>query len=487
MKRKYQTIIASAFRAYGLAAVSCVALAAVSCNEDILIDKVDEGAYANVHTLIGTLRDASTGKTSNIVELFQDSYRSSVSFSLARVPKSGVDVKVEYDASYVDVYNNEHGTDFKVWPQDGFDIDNGGKIVVAPDEKQSYSLGIEIAKSEAPELEAEATYILPLKATVSGGDVKLSEEESHCVYLIKNRSGEGSAMRYPGEKETFLFFEVNNTNPLNALQFRMEDGRYLWNYVVLFAANINYNAEKGEVYIYNNPQVQYILDHNEEIIQPLRKRGIKVLLGLLGNHDESGLAQLSDLGARDFASKIAAVCNTYDLDGVNFDDEYSNSPDLSNPLFTRRSDEAGSRLMFETKKAMPDKYVTLFQYSTNRGVDHVDGIDAGEWLDIVVADYGSRGNPLAGMTHANCSFTSVELARGNYIGLQDAQNCKKSDYGYYMVFALWAAKKQGAKNQFDYVDNLARGLYDSPLVKPEYYWPSPTSLETKTIDLNNWK
>lgn len=481
MKRKYQTIIASAFRAYGLAAVSCVALAAVSCNEDILIDKVDEGAYANVHTLIGTLRDASTGKTSNIVELFQDSYRSSVSFNLSRVPKSGVDVKVEYDASYVDVYNNEHGTDFKVWPQDGFDIDNGGKIVVAPDEKQSYSLGIEIAKSEAPELEAEATYILPLKATVSGGDVKLSEEESHCVYLIKNRSGEGSAMRYPGEKETFLFFEVNDTNPLNALQFRMEDGRYLWNYVVLFAANINYNAEKGEVYIYNNPQVQYILDHNEEIIQPLRKRGIKVLLGLLGNHDESGLAQLSDLGARDFASKIAAVCNAYDLDGVNFDDEYSGRPDLNNPLFTSHSDEAGSRLMFETKKAMPDKYVTTYQMGCARGTDYVDNIPAGMWLDIAVADYGAKAYAWEGMTNANCSYASVELAKSNIITEQDAMSCKNSDYGYYMAFGLWASDKLGNQSHFNSANNLARGLYNSSLVKPKYYWLSPTSLETAPI------
>ena len=92
-------------------------------------------------------------------------------------------------------------------------------------------------------------------------------------------------MRKPGEKETFLYFEVNDTNPLNALQFRMEDGRYLWNYVCLFAANINYNKETGEIYVFCNPQVQYILDHNEEILQPLRKRGIKVILGLLVNHD----------------------------------------------------------------------------------------------------------------------------------------------------------------------------------------------------------
>lgn len=41
----------------------------------------------------------------------------------------------------------------------------------------------------------------------------------------------------------FLFFEVNDVNPLNALSFQLENGKYLWDVVVLFAANINYDAE----------------------------------------------------------------------------------------------------------------------------------------------------------------------------------------------------------------------------------------------------
>ncbi|MDD6252440.1 MAG: DUF1735 domain-containing protein, partial [Bacteroidales bacterium] len=350
MKKFYSILMAQA--------VLFSSLSAVSCTEDIEIDRVDENDYANVTSLIGTLRDANSNQVSTIVEMFHDTYNTNVAFTLSRAPKAGVDVKVEYDAEYVAQYNNEHGTDFLAWPKDRFSIQNDGKIVVAPDEKVSYKLGVEIAKADTTELVAEATYILPLKAVVSGGDVKLSE--SRCVYLLKNRSGEGTAMRNLGEKETVLFFEVNDTNPLNALQFQMEDGRYLWNYVVLFAANINYDRENGEVYVFCNPQVQYILDHNEEIIQPLRRRGMKVIISILGNHDESGLAQLSDLGAKQFAQKVKNLCEAYNLDGVNYDDEYSNSPDLSNPLFTRRSQEAGSRLIFETKKAMPDKEIISY-------------------------------------------------------------------------------------------------------------------------------
>lgn len=462
-------------------AVLFSSLSSVSCTEDIEIDRVDENDYANVTSLIGTLRDANSNQVSTIVEMFHDTYNTNVAFTLSRAPKAGVDVKVEYDAEYVAQYNNEHGTDFLAWPKDRFSIQNDGKIVVAPDEKVSYKLGVEIAKADTTELVAEATYILPLKAVVSGGDVKLSE--SRCVYLLKNRSGEGTAMRNPGEKETVLFFEVNDTNPLNALQFQMEDGRYLWNYVVLFAANINYDRENGEVYVFCNPQVQYILDHNEEIIQPLRRRGMKVIISILGNHDESGLAQLSDLGAKQFAQKVKNLCEAYNLDGVNYDDEYSNSPDLSNPLFTQRSREAGSRLIFETKKAMPDKEIISYQYGSCVGQDYVDGIPSNEWLDIVVGDYGSAGYPYAGMTLANCSANSFEMARGGSISLSQVQGYANSDYGYVMAFGLWAANKQGNQSQFNSMNNLALGLYGSPLKKPEYYWPSTKSMETKPI---NW-
>lgn len=259
----------------------------------------------------------------------------------------------------------------------------------------------------------------------------------------------------------------------------MEDGRYLVNYLVLFAANINYNSEKGEVYIYTNPQVTYILAHNEEVLQPLRNHGIKIILGLLGNHDEAGLAQLSEIGAKDFAQKIAAMCYAYNLDGVNFDDEYSNSPDLNNPLFTMCTSEAGARLMYETKKAMPDKYVTTFQYGRMDGVGYVDGIAAGYWLDIAVANYGSAAYPLTGMTKANCSGKSVEMARSGTISVSNARSIANSEYGYFMVFAPWAANKQGNKYQFTSLSNLAEGLYGSKLVTPEYYYPSTTSFETK--------
>ena len=76
-------------------AVIISSLVAVSCAEDIVIDRIDEGAYENVNSLIGSLRDANTGDVSTIVEMFRDSYSTDVAFTLSRPPKAGVDVQVE--------------------------------------------------------------------------------------------------------------------------------------------------------------------------------------------------------------------------------------------------------------------------------------------------------------------------------------------------------------------------------------------------------
>ena len=449
-----------------------------SCTEDIIIDKVDESAYENVNTLFGTLRDASTNKITNIVDLHNETLTKEIHFNLSRAPKKGVDVTIEYDAAYLEQYNAEHETSFELYPQDKLSIQNEGKIVVSPQEKTSYKLQISIDALGVDEYKADATYVLPLKAVTKTEGVEVSSSESHLIYLVKNLAHQSTCYRKPGEKSVFCFLEVNDTNPLNILQWETEDGRLLVDYVVFFAYNINYNKETGDVYVFPNPQCQFILDHADQIIKPLRERGVKVILGLLGNHDAAGLAQLSPLGCKHFAKKLRAICDAYNFDGVNFDDEYSGSPDLSSPLMCNPSGEAATRLCLETKKAMPDKLVTIFQYGSMYCDDMCDGIEAGEFVDIAVANYGGSGSPRQGMTHANCSVTSIEFARGGYIGLSQAQSWAQSDYGYVMIFAPWASGRQGSSSHLESLSNLSQGLLGSPLKKPEFYYPATQSFET---------
>ena len=467
MKKINTYIAASVLAVLGLSA----------CNETIVVDKVDEGAYANVTSLVTSLRDASANRVENVVEMRSEPIATEIVYTLGRAPKKGVDVTVQYDAAYVDAYNQAHGTSFRAYPESKVSLQNGGKIVVAPDEKVSYALDLTLDPFDDKE---EATYVLPLKAVTTTDGVKVSEDESHLVYLVKNMSWQSSVIRKEGEKKIINWIEVNNTNPLNMLQFETEDGRLLTDYVVFFAYNINYNKETGEVYVFSNPQCQYILDHYDEVVRPLRERGIKVIISILGNHDESGLAQLSDAGCRDFAQKVAAIVNGYGFDGVNYDDEYSNSPDLSNPLFAQSSTTQGNRLYFETKKALPDKEMVSYQVGSARGNAPVDGVDPADYMDIFNGDYGRQAVPYGRASLATCSYQSTEFAQGWYIPTaSEARNFVNSDYGFWMTFSLW--NSQGRKSDWDAMNILSQAVLGSPLKKPAYYYPETKSLETKPI------
>lgn len=468
MKKELFNIAFVLFAGFGL----------MSCEEGILVDHVDEEAYANVTNLLATLRDNGTHQVENIVDLRQEAYGTSVSVCLNRAPRKGVDMTVEYDAAYLDTYNADHGTSFKLYPREKLAIQNSGKIVIAPDETRSHGLDVTLQPFDDTE---EATYLLPLKAVTSTPGVAVSERESHLVYLVKNMSWQSSVVRKEGEKKIISWIEVNNTNPLNMLQFETEDGRLLMDYVVLFAYNINYNKEKGEVYVFANPQCQYILDHYDELVKPLRERGIKVIVSILGNHDESGLAQLSDLGCRDFASKVAALVNGYGFDGVNYDDEYSKDPDLSNPLFAPHSATRGNRLYFETKKLLPDKEMVSYQYGSALGNAPVDGFDPSVYMDIFNGDYGRKAVPYGNSTLATCSYQSSEFAQWRYIPTaSEVQNFMASDYGFWMTFSVW--NSQGAKRDWEAMNILAEGVLGSPLKKPAFYYPETKSLETRAIE-----
>lgn len=461
---------------YTIAALAVAGMLS-ACTEEIVIDKVNEDAYNNVTNLVASLRDANTLKTSNIVELRTEDYNTSVLISLPRKAQKGLDINVAVEPSYVAEYNRIHRTSFAAYPAENATIQNNGKIVVAPDDLKSYSLNLSLKAFDDTE---EATYVLPLKAEIKQDGVTISEER--LIYLVKNLKGQASALRNPGEKSVFCYFEVNDTNPLNVLCFEMEDGRLLIDYLVLFAYNINYDKEKGEVYCFANPQCQYILDHYDEVIKPLRDRGVKVLIGLLGNHDESGLAQLSEIGARDFASKMAAICYGYGFDGINFDDEYSNSPDLNCPLFAPKSKAAGDRLIFECKKAMPDLLMTSYQVGSCSGSSPVDGVLPGEYLDITVADYGGTASCYQGMSLSQCSYMSSEFAlKIELPTVETAAKCAASDYGFWMIFGLWSGSSQGTQSRFPAMQALAKGLYGLDLKKPTYYYPETKSLETKPI------
>ncbi len=277
-----------------------------------------------------------------------------------------------------------------------------------------------------------------------------------------------------------VYIEVNDCNPLNILEYNLADGSPFFDAVILFAANINYDSENNRVYLHNNPNVQALLDDTDTYLQPLRERGIKVYLGILGNHDAAGVAQLSAWGARQWAQEVADVCCRYKLDGVNLDDEYSKAPDLQNEWFTARSASAGARLAYELKVALSEKCswpteVSIYEYGslyrlpavTVDGVKHTQS----EFIDMVLADYGCQVEPYGDLSYAQCSGASIQLAYGGKLSETTAKSILSDGYGWCMWFAFDPSGTGGVNNNLEHslkqFDVAARVFYNTQMLPPK--------------------
>ena len=280
-----------------------------------------------------------------------------------------------------------------------------------------------------------------------------------------------------------VYIEVNDCNPLNIIEYNLADGSPFFDAVILFAANINYDSVNDMVYLNCNPNVQALLDNSETYLQPLRNRGIKVYLGLLGNHDEAGLAQLSAWGAQQWAAEVAEVCCKYRLDGVNLDDEYSLMPEIGNKWFTMPSAKAGARLAYELKMALAEKCpwdteVSIYEYGALYDIPSltIDGVThtPSEFVDFIVADYGGSVYPYADFTYSHCSGASVQLNHGGVLSQQVAQRVVDKGYGWCMWFAFdpsgsggTPCNRQHAMEQFAVAAEI---FYNSELAEPLYIY-----------------
>lgn len=438
-----------------------------SCTDELEVGKnIDKSAYSGIYENNAYLRDGKSNLVSKVVELYGETYSTTVKMGLSKTPNTATSAKVKIDAAYLETYNKAHNTDFALYPENLVTFANEGVLTVNANTKSAeVSMTIQAGES----LKEDKTYAIPVAISDQSSDITIKDEAAkHCIYLVRDMRNAAGAYKGEDVMQGYLFFEVNDVNPLNTLSFQLENGKLLWDVIVLFAANINYDAEAGRPRVQCNPNVQYLLDNNETLLQPLRRRGVKVLLGLLGNHDITGLAQLSEQGAKDFAREVAQYCKAYNLDGVNYDDEYSSSPDLSNPSLTNPSTAAAARLCYETKQAMPDKLVTVFDWGQMYGVSTVDGVDAKEWIDVVVANYGSSAYPIGQMTKKQCSGVSMEfhLGIGGDLSANRAQSLIDGGYGWFMGFAPSPAKYSSVFKRLQ----GGKVLYGSDVAPPTVFY-----------------
>lgn len=359
------------------------------------------------------------------------------------------------DAAALEAYNAAHGTSYEMYPADKLSLANGGTATVKSGEKKSVPVELTISAGGS----IGATYAISVSATVNDG-IEISANNQTYIYLVKPLAAIPNSKK--GDILTHCFVEVNDENILNCGEYTMKDTKKpFFDIVSIFAANINVDGETGRVHVFCNDKIAYVLENADKIIRPLQAKGIKVNMTILGNHDEAGMGNLSQAAAADFAKELKAYMDIYGLDGVDFDDEYTNYPDNPSPGFETRSRENFYRLVYECRQAMPDKLMGIYEYQSNfedSPTGTVEGKTAGELVDYMC--YGvyqsnkigretnfdglpkSKYGPYSlkinekyngGWTRFNAA--AVQSLKGAGYGLQMFYNPKPSQYNYDRFFS----------------------------------------------------
>lgn len=441
-----------------------------ACFDDVVVGQVDEKQYTTGDgSVMGYISDSYGKRMFTNVE-----FRSAgdVSLRLKTTEKLTAEavVTVTYDETVLTEYNNKYGTSYEVFPKNEVTLENGGVIKMASGVVLSSEMKVSYVSDGS--LASDRSYIIPLRMKVTSGDFRLAEEDQTRLIFVKDLTGIPDCNKYVDGKpavKVFSCMEVNDTNPLNNLSFTLKsNGKPLVDVLIIFSANINYNAETGRVYIFNNENVQALLDRREHYLKPLQDRGMKIILGLLGNHDRSGVANMAKETAEAFALEVKAMCDAYQLDGIFVDDEYSNY-EYNNitPGFVYPGPQAAARLCYEVKKAQPERWVVAYAYSTTYGLPSVDGMQAGEFVDYALHDYGASSDlsrTFPGMPKANMGLYSQEFNRGYIASESSLKSMRDRGYLSHMIFAMDPNRSNFAWTQLPAMERMAKAFYDDELV-----------------------
>lgn len=402
-----------------------------------------------------------------------EAVKRTLTFTLEKAAEEDLQVEIRFDERRVAEYNFDHSTDYKPFPAKACTIANEGVLTVKRGET---SASIEVSIAPNGEIAHATTYLVPLLAVAKSEGVAVKNEARYVELLVSK--GGSKKIR------NICYFEVNDCNPLNALEYLLDDGQPFFDAVVLFAGNINWDPMRQKVYMHANPNVQALLDNSETLLQPLRKKGIKVLLDILGNHDQAGVAGLSDYGCEQFGRELAQICLDYKLDGIGFDDEYSKYSNTTSQWFAPASPKQAARLLYETKKALKElcpweTWVHLYYLGNIRAnlpSVTVDGQrhDPNEFVDNVCADYGQSALPVYGMDLSGCAGNSIQLNYGRTISADKAKGYMEKGYGWIMWFAFDPSGTGGIKNNrahsLEQFRNVAQGCYGQGVKDPKYVY-----------------
>jgi hypothetical protein len=250
------------------------------------------------------------------------------------------------------------------------------------------------------------------------------------------------------------YVEVNNNSMLNVGKYSLANGGgNVFDIGVIFAANINYNVTTKSAYLYFNPNVQRVLDNVATQVRPLQAKGIKVTLSILGNHEGAGFANFpTKQSAEAFAKQLSDTVTKYGLDGIDFDDEYS---EYGKNGTGQPNASSFVHLVTALRAAMPNKLITLYNIGPSASRLSYGGVDITSKFDYAWNPYyGTWGVPAIALSKSRLSPAAVQIgATPSSTAAGLARRTVSEGYGVYLTYNL------GAADAHTYISAFTRELY----------------------------
>ncbi len=453
------------------------ALCLASCQEDVF--KVETGVDSKVKEQAlpkAQLRNAQGSAYFTTVEAFTADTTIGLHLELSKATKSNISGTLTYgETSVIDEYNATYGTSYKAFPAEN--VSFGDPAVVLSGEKISTDANITITIDQSiasvGDDGVDVTYAIPVNVTTDDSNVTLSGRP-HLVF-VKNRKG---IVPISSNRPYHIFscMETGTANPLFHLALELEStGEPLFDHVIVFSSGLEWDPDEKAIKVRENTCQAALNANYEKFVKPLHDRGIKVIMSLLSTGEEDrGLTMscIEEETSKEVAKMLADYCNTYHIDGIFFDEEYGKRRSDIPGVAPTSSTKLTSRLCYETKMAMPDKEVIAYNYSNTAYLSAVDGVYPKDYIDWVIADYGSwsKGSYEGGMPLSKMTPNSVNCAPGTQRWTATSSTLtqlKNQGWGGYMVYCLDFAIDTWS-NQWSSLKRIASYLFNDNLVDTGY-------------------
>lgn len=280
-----------------------------------------------------------------------------------------------------------------------------------------------------------------------------------------------------GDKSPIVtaYVEVNDTNPLNCMLYRMNNEPFI-DVVKIFAANIHANGSEPTLWLNDNvtkilvPDAGSTSTGHYKYVQPLRQDGAKVLLSILGDHQGVGVGNLTEANQQKFAEILAWAVEEYDLDGIDFDDEWAKYGENSNFPSSVSGSFSGLivKLRAELDERFPNehKLITVFNigYASSLSSEAVAACDYGWYAYFSSNVYVYPSSP---WTNSKWSAQAIAFS-GNYnaITLNQVKNrsaqAKNDGMGAIMTYDL---RVHTEEDPLSVLQKIAEGAFSGTVTR----------------------